>query len=183
MAGDIGEAEAWRQNVCFICYLVIKIAESLISVHIKTFLGQSKSKASMLECPWSHNDCVELSQTLLEESVPATRETTWSVLKGRFLRAGSLPQTHSQLRAASWLAGAFVTEKRWRCSGSTQRSWSAFICSEATPRPASGRGLPVTPSSPFDDKCFVTFLYPPEIKFIELRKTSIYYSKEKLEEK
>ena len=82
MAGDIGEAEAWGQNVCFICYLVIKIAESLISVRIKMFLGQSKSKASTLECPWSQSDCVELSQTLLDESVPATRETTWPVLKG-----------------------------------------------------------------------------------------------------
>lgn len=87
MAGGIGEAEAWRQNVCFICYLVIKIAESLTSVHIEMFLGQSKSKASMLECPWSQNDCVELSQTLLEESVPATRKTTWSVLKGEGLES------------------------------------------------------------------------------------------------
>lgn len=79
MAGDVGEASARAHEVCFLCYLVIRIVASLaLFIHIKTCFGQNQSKARVSQRLWSRSDGVGVSRSLRgglrardEESCPA----------------------------------------------------------------------------------------------------------------
>lgn len=104
-----GKPEAQLHKVCFTGFLVIKILASLlVSVHSQMSLGQNKSKASVLECPWSPSDCVNESGTLLRESVP-TRETTLCAGQGMFRDLGSFKDPESA--ESSWLVGTSLCRR------------------------------------------------------------------------
>lgn len=104
MAGDVGEASARAHEVCFLCYLVIRIVASLaLFVHIKTCFGQNQSKARVSQRLWSRSDGVGVSRSLWGGRVPATRKAAWPTPTGGTLRRRA---------AASGLARISVKETR-----------------------------------------------------------------------
>lgn len=148
MAGDVGEASARAHEVCFLCYLVIRIVASLaLFIHIKTCFGQNQSKARVSQRLWSRSDGVGVSRSLRGGRVPATRKAarptpTWGTLRRR--------------AAASGLARISVKEtrrpRRPRVASThglhAQPPRTASTHTQDVSGPASDEGLPITPSSP-----------------------------------
>lgn len=100
----MGEASARAHEVCFLCYLVVRIVTSLVLfIHIKMCFCQTQSKARVSQRLWSRSDGVGVSRSLWGGRVPATRKAAWPTPTGGTLRGRA---------AASGLARIFVKETR-----------------------------------------------------------------------
>lgn len=156
----MGEASARAHEVCFLCYLVVRIVTSLVLfIHIKMCFCQTQSKARVSQRLWSRSNGVGVSRSLRGGRVPATRKAARPTPTGGTLQRRA---------AASGLARISVKETR-RPRRPRAASTHSLHAHPGRLRAGVPRGSPHHAQQPQKvfKKNFVISLSSPEIKLTE----------------